>query len=176
MENNFKSININGVMTVDMAVKRLREDAILPSYAHGMEDSGMDVFAAAIAAKENGQWVEHDNYTLSSNETVLVKTGFATAIPLGTELQARPTSGNSLKTMLRVANAPGTIDAGYRNEIGIIMTNTGTEEVTIHKNDKVAQLVLCPVIHARISEVEELPESIRGLNGYGSTGTIKDVK
>lgn len=163
-------------MLVDISMKQLREDAIRPSYAHGMEDSGMDVYAAAIAVKENDEWVEYDCYKLSPNQTVLVKTGFAAAIPLGTELQARPTSGNSLKTMLRVANAPGTIDAGYRNEIGIILTNTGDTEIMIQKNDKVAQLVLCPVYHANIHMVDELPESVRGLNGYGSTGTIKDVK
>ena len=161
---------------LDVPMKKLREDAIMPNYAHGMEDSGMDVYAAAIAVKENGEWNEYDNYMLDPNETVLVKTGFAAAIPLGTEFQARPTSGNSLKTMLRVANAPGTIDAGYRNEIGIILTNTGDSPITIHKNDKVAQIVLCPVIHANIKLVDELPESNRGLNGYGSTGTIKDVK
>ena len=96
---------------IDVQMKKLREDAIMPNYAHGMEDSGMDVYAAAIAVKENGKWNEYDNYMLDPNETVLVKTGFAAAIPLGTEFQARPTSGNSLKTMLRVANAPGTIDA-----------------------------------------------------------------
>ena len=161
---------------IDVPMKKLREDAIMPNYAHGMEDSGMDVYAAAIAVKENGDWVEHDNYTLARNQTVLVKTGFAAAIPLGTEFQARPPSGNSLKTMLRVANAPGTIDSGYRNEIGIILTNTGDTEVTIHKNDKVAQIVLCPVLHAAVRLVDELPESNRGLNGYGSTGTIKDIK
>ena len=161
---------------IDVQMKKLREDAIMPNYAHGMEDSGMDVYAAAIAVKENGDWVEYDNYTLAPNETVLVKTGFAAAIPVGTEFQARPTSGNSLKTMIRVANAPGTIDSGYRNEIGIIVTNTGDTEVAIHKNDKVAQIVLCPVLHANIRIVDELSESNRGLNGYGSTGTIKDVK
>ena len=65
---------------------------------------------------------------------------------------------------------------GYRNEIGIILTNTGDLPITIHKNDKVAQIVLCPVIHANIKLVDELPESNRGLNGYGSTGTIKDAE
>lgn len=164
------------VKNVEVYMKRLREDAIAPNYAHGVEDSGMDVYASAIAVKENGKWNEYDNYMLDPNETVLVKTGFAFAIPTGTELQARPTSGNSLKTMLRVANAPGTIDSGYRDEIGIILTNTGEDPITIHKNDKVAQLVLCPVLHAIINEVATLPESIRGENGWGSTGTIKDAK
>lgn len=164
------------VTNVEVFMKRLREDAIMPIYAHGVEDSGMDVFAAAIAVKENGEWVEYENTCIKPNQTVLVKTGFAAAIPAGTEFQARPTSGNSLKTMLRVANAPGTIDSGYRNEIGIILTNTGDKDINLHKNDKVAQIVLCPVLHAVVNMVDELPESVRGLNGYGSTGTIKDVK
>lgn len=164
------------VRNVDIYAKKLREYAITPKYAHGTGDSGMDVYAAAITVKENGQWNEYDNYMLDPNETVLVKIGYAFAIPEGTELQARPTSGNSLKTLLRVANAPGTIDASFRGEVGIIMTNTGEDPITIHQNDKVAQLVLCPVLHASINEVATLPESIRGEDGWGSTGTIKDVK
>lgn len=161
---------------IKLPIKILREDVIVPNYAHGVEDSGMDLYAAAVAVKVEGKWVESDEYTLSPNETVLVKTGIAAAAPIGTELQVRPTSGNSLKTMLRVANAPGTIDAGYRNEIGVIITNTGTTNVTINKNDKIAQMVLVPILHADIEVVDELPSSDRGLDGYGSTGTIKDVK
>lgn len=156
--------------------KRLRDEAILPKYAHGLEDSGMDVFACKTALKMNGEWIEYESVSIAPNETVLVKTGWAFAVPVGFELQARPTSGNSLKTMLRVANSPGTIDAGYRGEVGIIITNTGTSYVSIHAGDKVAQLVLCPVYHAELNIVDELPEADRGSNGYGSTGTIKDVK
>jgi dUTP pyrophosphatase len=161
---------------IKLPIKVLRDDVIIPNYAHGVEDSGMDLYTAAIAVKVNGEWVESDEYTLSPNETVLIKTGIAAAAPIGTELQVRPTSGNSLKTMLRVANAPGTIDAGYRNEIGVIITNTGTTNVTISKNDKIAQMVLVPILHADIQVVDELPTSDRGLDGYGSTGTIKDIK
>ena len=161
---------------IKLPIKVLREDVIIPNYAHGVEDSGMDLYAAAVDVKVEGKWVESDEYTLSPNETVLVKTGIAAAAPIGTELQVRPTSGNSLKTMLRVANAPGTIDAGYRNEIGVIITNTGTTNVTISKNDKIAQMILVPILHADIQVVDELPTSDRGLDGYGSTGTIKDIK
>ena len=164
------------IQNVNVMMKRLRENAIMPRYAHSTEDSGMDVFAAAIAVKENDEWVEYSQYAIDPNETVLVKTGFAYAIPEGTEFQARPTSGNSLKTMIRVANAPGTLDAGYRNEVGFIITNTGDSPIVIHENDKIGQIVLCPVLHAVVKEVDELPESLRGLNGYGSTGTIKDIK
>ena len=165
------------IRDIELPIKILRKDAIIPNYAHGKEDSGMDVYACATAVKVNGEWVEeYETYTLKPNETVLVKTGIAAAAPIGTELQVRPTSGNSLKTMLRVANAPGTVDAGYRNEIGVIITNTGDAEVTINKNDKIAQIVLVPILHANIQVVDELPDSIRGLNGYGSTGTIKDIQ
>lgn len=164
------------ITPIKVNIKKTREDAIIPVYAHGTEDSGMDAYAVVIASKENGEWIEHDSYAIKPNETVLVKTGLAFAIPQGLELQVRPTSGNSLKTMLRMANAPGTIDAGYRNEVGVILTNTGTENITISKKDKVAQFVLCPVFHAVLNEVDDLSESNRGLNGYGSTGTIKDVK
>lgn len=161
---------------INLPIKKLREDAITPKYAHGFEDSGMDVYAAAVAVKTAEGWVEHDSFTLAPNQTVLVKTGIAVAAPLGTEVQVRPTSGNSLKTMLRVANAPGTIDSGYRDEIGVIITNTGNTEVTINKNDKIAQIVLMPILHANVQVVDELPTSDRGTDGYGSTGTIKDVK
>lgn len=161
---------------INLPIKVLREDAIIPKYAHGVEDSGMDLYASLISVKIDNKWLNYEEYSIKPNETVLVKTGIAAAAPIGTELQVRPTSGNSLKTMLRVANAPGTIDAGYRNEIGVIITNTGTTNVTISKNDKIAQMVLVPILHAEIEVVNDLPESDRGLNGYGSTGTIKDVK
>ena len=161
---------------INLPIKILREDVIVPNYAHGVEDSGMDLYASLISVKIDNKWLNYEEYSIKPNETVLVKTGIAAAAPIGTELQVRPTSGNSLKTMLRVANAPGTIDAGYRNEIGVIITNTGTTNVTISKNDKIAQMVLVPILHADIQVVDELPTSDRGLDGYGSTGTIKDVK
>ena len=161
---------------IKLPIKVLREDVIIPNYAHGVEDSGMDLYASLISVKIDNKWLNYEEYSIKPNETVLVKTGIAAAAPIGTELQVRPTSGNSLKTMLRVANAPGTIDAGYRNEIGVIITNTGTTNVTISKNDKIAQMVLVPILHADIQVVDELPTSDRGLDGYGSTGTIKDIK
>lgn len=166
----------NFKLEMPICFKKLREDAIIPKYAHGFEDSGMDIFSCKVAKKIDGEWQEFDCAAINPNETVLLKTGLAFAVPIGFELQVRPTSGNSLKTMLRVANSPGTVDAGYRGEVGVIMTNTGDKEILIDKNDKVAQLVLCPVVHAQLHEVDELPEANRGDNGYGSTGTVKDVK
>ena len=158
---------------VPIPIKKVRENVKLPQYAHGLEDSGMDVFVAAIAVKEDGKWVEYeDKYVIKSMQTVLVKTGIAMAIPIHMEVQVRPTSGNSLKTMLRVANSPGTIDAGFRDEIGVIVTNTGEFDIVISKNDKIAQLVLTPVYHISPVYTDELPTSERGTDGYGSTGVI----
>lgn len=155
--------------------KKLRDNAMPLQYAHGVEDSGMDLYVAAIAVKENGEWKEYDEYNLKCGETVLVKTGWAVSLPIGTELQIRPTSGNSLKTLIRIPNSPGTIDAGYRNEIGVIVHHIGgchTDDINLEVGQKIAQAVLCPVLHADIIEVEELDNSVRGLDGYGSTGTI----
>ena len=166
------------VITVDIALKKVRDNAIIPFYAHGHEDSGLDLFTAAVKYKKDGQWIEHEGevYSIQPLETVLVETGVATAIPEGTELQVRPTSGNSLSTMLRIANSPGTIDSGYRNEIGVIVTNLGDKPINISLNDKIAQMVLMPVLHANIILVDELNKSKRDKHGYGSTGKIKAAK
>lgn len=160
--------------TLEMKVKKLRDNVKDLVYAHGEEDSGMDLYVAAIAKKENGEWKEYDKHTLQPNETVLVKTGWAVSIPIGTELQIRPTSGNSLKTKLRIPNSPGTIDAGYRNEIGIIVENTGKSLISLTEGMKIAQAVMVPVLHPTIIEVNNLDETDRGLDGFGSTGTILD--
>jgi dUTP pyrophosphatase len=160
---------------VDIEAKVLRENAIIPTYAHGTEDSGMDVYAAAIAVNTNNGWVEYPEYTLNPGETVLVKTGVAMSIPKGLEAQARPTSGNSLKYKIRVPNSPGTIDAGFRNEIGIIIENTGTTDFRIANNVKIAQLVICPVYHAQLNIVNEFSQdSDRGMGGFGSTGDAQN--
>lgn len=162
---------------IPVPIKKLRDNIILPTYAHGLEDSGMDVYVAAIAVKQNNKWVEYDDcYTIKPMETVIVKTGIAMAIPIHMEVQVRPTSGNSLKTTLRVANAPGTIDAGYRDEIGVIVTNIGDEGVAIFKDDKIAQLVLAPVYHISPVYTDDLPSSDRGIDGYGSTGVVGQGK
>jgi dUTP pyrophosphatase len=156
---------------VDIEVKRMRPNAIIPMYAHGTEDSGMDLYAAAIAINTNDGWVEYPEYTVSPGQTVLVKTGVAMAIPKGLEGQVRPTSGNSLKFKIRVANSPGTVDAGYRDEIGVIIENIGTTDFRIANNVKIAQLVICPVYHATLNMVDEFTQdSNRGKGGFGSTG------
>jgi dUTP pyrophosphatase len=140
---------------IKVEIKRLNEDAIIPQYAH-KTDAGADVFAV-------------EEVTLKPHETALVKTGIAVAIPVGYEIQVRPRSGLSLKTNLRVANAPGTIDSDYRGEICVIMTNIGNLSYTINKGDKIAQLIIAPVPMIDWVMVEELSSTERGEGGFGST-------
>lgn len=165
--------NQNFVSVVDVEIVPLREDIKLPKYEHNEYDnSGMDLYSAIICFKEENEWKEFDSGVIYPGETALIKTGVAMAIPKGLELQIRPTSGNSLKTKLRIANSPGTIDASYRGEIGIIVENIGNTIITIEKNSKIAQGVICPIFHANFKIVDKLDNTIRGTKGYGSTGTV----
>ena len=167
-------------------VKRLREDAIPLRYAHD-GDSGMDVFVVAlkrVVQKADGKLKPEelpedmvtDEWVIQPGETVLACSGWAAAVPLGTEFQVRPTSGNGLKTKIRIPNTPGTCDSPYRGEIGIELENTSHVPFILKKKAKVAQLVLAPVIEAEIREVDELNDTNRGAAGYGSTGTMTDGK
>lgn len=140
---------------IKVEIKKLDESAIIPEYAH-KTDAGADVFAL-------------EETLIKPHETVLVKTGIAVAIPIGYEIQVRPRSGLSLKSTLRIANAPGTIDSDYRGEICVIMTNTGNLSYTINKGDKIAQLVIAPVPMIDWVEVKELSTTERGEGGFGST-------
>lgn len=140
---------------VKVQIKKLSEDAVIPQYAH-KTDAGADVYAI-------------EDVTLKPHETQLIKTGISVAIPVGYEIQVRPRSGLSLKTGLRVANAPGTIDSDYRGEICVIMTNTANLSQTINKGDKIAQLVISAVPMIDWVEVDELDPTERGEGGFGST-------
>ena len=102
---------------------------------------------------------------------MLVPTGLAVAIPEGYEGQVRPRSGLALRSGLTLLNSPGTIDADYRGEIGVIVVNHGTEPVTIARGDRIAQLVFCRVPEVVLEAVDELPETARGAAGFGHTGT-----
>lgn len=160
--------------------KKLREDALPLRYKHP-GDSGMDVYACAIKRlDENNKPYEVPSdleaWSIMPGETVLVCTGWAVSIPLGTEIQVRLTSGNGLKTKMRIPNAPGTVDSNYRGEIGVILENTSNNVFMLNKNAKVAQLVLCPVFKAIIKETDELDETDRSSNGYGSTGSMVENK
>lgn len=154
----FERLVLSGRQSVTVGITKLSPDAIIPKYAH-VTDAGCDVCAV-------------EETTIEPGVTTIVKTGIAVAIPAGYEIQVRPRSGLSLKSGLRVANAPGTIDTEYRGEIGVIMTNTGSEPCTIEKGTKIAQLVLAaaPMIHwDEVATVEELGKTERGADGYGST-------
>lgn len=151
---------------VKVQFKKLHEDAVIPRYAHPQGDSGMDIFSIETAVIHPGK-------------TKMVSIGLASSVPLGYELQIRPTSGNSAKTPIRIANAPGTIDANFRGEIKVIISNYSDETYTIAKGSKIAQLVLQEVPKALIVEVDEFTkdtyDNTRDEAGYGSTG-IAEVK
>jgi len=137
-------------------IKRLRENAIIPSYA-SIGDAGMDFYSC-------------ENYLIQPTERRLVSTGLALEFPLGYELQLRPRSGLALKRGISLVNSPATIDAGYRGEIGIILINHGQEDFLVSPGDKIAQGVLSRVERADFVEVSELEESVRGEGGFGSSG------
>ena len=154
-----------------LQIKKLHPDAVIPKY-QTKGASGFDLHALEDVSIEPGQ-------------TKLVKTGLSVAVQEGFELQVRPRSGVSLKTPLRVANAPGTVDSDYRGEVCVIVTNTQTTfpglsagvpvgvdlSQHIKKGDRIAQGVICPVVQAEIEEVSQLDETVRGANGFGSTGS-----
>ncbi|HTX56610.1 MAG TPA: dUTP diphosphatase [Candidatus Acidoferrales bacterium] len=145
---------------VRVALKRLpgADDVPLPSYMSELA-AGADLCAAL-----------DKELTLLPGARALVPTGLSIALPAGFEAQVRPRSGLALRDGVTCLNAPGTIDADYRGPIGVILANLGSEPVTIRRGDRIAQLVIAPVSRARFELVDELPESARGHNGFGSTG------
>ena len=140
---------------IDVKVQKIHEDAVIPEYAH-VTDAGADIYAI-------------EDMAVKPHTTVLVRTGLKVAIPTGYEIQIRPRSGMSLKTTMRIANTPGTIDAGYRGEVCVIMENTGNLTYNISKGDKVAQMVIAPVPMINWIETNELDNTDRGEGGFGST-------
>jgi dUTP pyrophosphatase len=134
------------------------EGLSLPGY-ESEQAAGMDVAAA----------VEED-VVLQPGEICLVPTGFGVAIAEGYEIQVRPRSGLAVKHGITVINAPGTIDADYRGEVKVGLINHGSQPFTIHRGDRIAQLVLAPVCQARLRVVESLEATERGSGGFGHTG------
>ncbi|MFN5748772.1 MAG: dUTP diphosphatase [Pseudanabaena sp.] len=143
------------MQTVEIKFNKLHPDAQIPSYAH-VGDAGADVYSVA-------------EVTLQPSDRAAIPTGLAVDIPLGYEIKVRPKSGLALKHGITVLNSPGTVDAGYRGEIQVIVINLGKEVYTFAKGQKIAQLVLKPVIQAQFIE-GELGTSDRGDGGFGSTG------
>ena len=114
--------------------------------------------------------IKSDSYILKPFERIACPLGFSTAIPKGYYFKVVPRSGLALWNGISIVNSPGTIDSGYRNEWMAIVINLSTEEVTLHKGDRICQLILSKMYEYEILEVDELPESERGLGGFGSTG------
>lgn len=139
-----------------LKIKKIDESAIIPNYVHAT-DSGMDLYSI-------------EDKIIRPNETVLIKTGLKIELPANTEAQIRPKSGIALKHSVTVLNTPGTIDEGYTGEIQVILINHGERVYKVNKGEKIAQLVVMPVIRVEIEEVNELIETSRGLGGFGSTG------
>ncbi len=140
---------------IGVKIQLINPDAQIPKYAHD-SDAGADIFAV-------------EEVSLPPHTTKVIPTGIKIAIPAGYEIQIRPRSGLSLKTPLRVANAPGTIDANYRGEVGVIIENTGNLTQVIKKGDKIAQMLIAPTPMIRWEQVETLDETDRGEGGFGST-------
>ena len=113
----------------------------------------------------------NESVTLKPLERTIVKTGLFIELPIGFEAQVRPRSGLAAKKGISVLNAPGTVDADYRGEIGVILVNLSNEDFTIENGERVAQLVIAKHERAEWIEVEELSETSRGVGGFGSTGT-----
>lgn len=147
--------------TVPVDVKRLPHgnDLPLPAYATA-QSAGLDLMAAVDA-----------DMTLAPGERALVPTGLAIALPTGYEAQVRPRSGLALKNGVTVLNSPGTVDADYRGEVGVILANLGVEPFTVSRGMRIAQMVVAPVTQLAWNEVDDLSDSERGAGGFGSTGT-----
>ena len=136
--------------------RKVHPDAVLPSYAHP-SDAGMDVRSV-------------DDLTIAPGKRALVHTGLVMLLPPMYEAQVRPRSGLALKSGVMVLNTPGTIDSGYRGEVGVILANFGEADFQVKKGDKIAQIVIAPVTQPEIVETTEVDETDRGSGGFGSTG------
>ena len=143
---------------VKVLIKKLNPEVKIPSYkTEG--SSGMDLMAFIKKPIK-----------IPPGTSALIPTGLSIAIPNDTEIQIRPRSGLAAKSSISVLNTPGTIDSDYRGELKIILFNHSNVEFIVNNNDRVAQMILMPVLKVDFEEVEELPDTIRGSGGFGSTG------
>ncbi|WP_322751012.1 MULTISPECIES: dUTP diphosphatase [unclassified Frankia] len=146
-----------GPHPLGVLVQRLDPDLPLPAYAHA-GDAGADLVAAR-------------DVTLAPGERTMVGTGIAVALPEGYAAFVHPRSGLAARHGVSIVNAPGTVDAGYRGEINVLLVNTDLRQpVHLRRGDRIAQLVVQRVERAAFREVAELPETVRGTGGFGSTG------
>jgi dUTP pyrophosphatase len=142
-----------------LKVKKLVDGGTLPTQAHA-GDAGLDLYAS-------------EEVVLHPGEAKLVSTGIAIELPPQTEAQIRPRSGLALRHQVTVLNAPGTVDEGYRGEVGVILINHGREPFRVSAGMKIAQLVVQPTLQVSVVEVPELSMSPRGAGGFGSSGMTR---
>jgi dUTP pyrophosphatase len=142
--------------TYSLKIEKINDKAIVPSYAHE-GDAGLDLYSV-------------EKLVLEPGKRALVHTGIKIELPKGTEAQIRPRSGLALKHGISLVNSPGTIDEGYRGEIGIIVINHGQDTFIVEEGMKIAQMVIKPVWRVEVQEVSSLSDSDRGEKGYGSSG------
>ena len=143
---------------VKVLIKRLSSDVQLPSYKTSGA-SGMDLMASI-----------NSTVTIKPKTSSLIPTGLSIAFSDDYEIQIRPRSGLAAKNNISVLNTPGTIDSDYRGEIKVIIYNHGTSDFLINNGDRIAQMILMPVVKMELEETSDLPETIRGEGGFGSTG------
>jgi len=141
-----------------LRIKKIVEGAVLPSY-ESSGAAGMDLRAFL-----------KEDIILAPLERARIPTGLCLEIPSGYEAQVRPRSGLAFNSGIGILNSPGTIDSDYRGELGVILINFGTEPFTVKNGDRIAQMIISPVIHVTISEAASLTETDRGAGGFGSTG------
>ena len=143
---------------VKILIKKLNSKVKIPSYKTD-GSSGMDLMAFIKKP-----------VSILPQKSELIPTGLSIAIPDNTEMQIRPRSGLAAKNNISVLNTPGTVDSDYRGELKVILFNHGSKEFVVNNEDRIAQMVLVPIIKANFEEVENLPKTIRGEGGFGSTG------
>ena len=143
---------------VRILVKKFDKNIKLPIYKTS-GSSGMDIVAYI-----------KNKITINPGKTVMIPTGIAIAIPKNYEIQIRPRSGLAAKKSISVLNTPGTIDSDYRGEIKIILINLSKKLFVVKSGDRIAQMILCPIVKGKLKEVKKLPRTIRGKGGFGSTG------
>ena len=148
----------SSAIDIAVTVEPHAADLPLPAY-ETPHAAGMDLRAAVT-----------EPMTLQPGARALVPTGLRIALPVGTEAQVRPRSGLAVRHGISMVNTPGTIDADYRGEVQVLIINHGSEPFTINRGDRIAQLIIAPVLRATWNKVDELPETDRGAGGFGHTG------